>query len=464
MFTFWLPLILWSTTGQLAVDTSPQAVVLYQKAAKALQAGDRSDAAEALEQLVQEQAQSPLAALAAMRLAELKLSDGEHQPGLELLLTWFSSVQYAAETLEKLDPGVVCRTEKLLVTALAKMPDEQIEWLEQWVDKQVPERSPNHLQPSWVMVIRELSRRNIASQQLDKSLRWLQLLGDSATEQERELRDFQVPLRLLRQQPSREWVDEFSGRLESHRAGSITQQSVLRLALADAYRQMDEIELAKKQLLLVSSQLAAIDEQPKPTGANEGKKEQTKTIADLQATATLRTAELLAQDSDFPGAAELLAKGLKIYSDYPALHEFRFLLARCAIADIDFQVATAQIQQVVELSQPGSDPRSRAQWMLGEIEFLQRKYHQAIQYYCQVIESSGQPKWQARALLQRAKCSEMLGQSSEAIADYRRIVDELAQSDVADQAAQRLNQLEAARSKSATALQQIQKPIASEIR
>lgn len=464
MLTFWLPFILWSTTGQLDATTSSQAVVLYQQAAKALRSDQRDKAAEALEQLVREHAQSPLAALAAVRLAELRLSSGQHQSGLELLIEWSTQVLKAAETLEKLDPGVAQRSEKLLISALAKMPNENIEWLEQWVEKQNPAKSPGSSQPAAVFAIRELSGRYMADQQFDKSLRWLELLGDTATDQELELRDFQVPLRLLRQKPSRQWVDEFSQRLESHPTGSLIQQAVLRLAMADAYRQWGEVELAKKQLQQVTDQLNAATKRPKPTITAEGQKEPIRTIADLQATACLRTAELFVHESNFRGAAELLANGLKIYSDYPALHEFRFLLARCAIADIEFQVAKEQMQQVVEQSQPGSEHRSRALWTLGEIELLQRNYQQAYQYYRQVIESSGQPQWQARALLQQAKCCEMLGQGGEAMAAYRRILDEFAQSDVVDQANHRLTLLQAAQPKSSTATKQNQSPVTSEVR
>lgn len=464
MLTFWLPLILWSTTGQLDASTSSQAVVLYQQAAKALRSDQRSEAAEALEQLVRDHAQSPLAALAAVRLSELRLSSGQYQSGLELLIEWSTHVLPAPEKLEELDPGVSNRTEKLLILALTKMPNDKMNWLEQWVEKQNPAKSLGKTQPAVVFAIRELSGRYVANQEFDKSLRWLELLGDSATDQERELRDFQLPLRLLRQKPSRQWIDEFNQRLESHSTGSLIQHAVLRLSMADAYRQLGEVELAKKQLQQVTDQLTAAAERQKTTITSEGQKEQIRTIADLQATACLRTAELFVYESNFRGATELLANGLKIYSDYPALHEFRFLLARCAIADIEFQVATEQMQQVVEQSQPGSEHRSRALWTLGEIELLQRNYQQAYQYYGQAILSSGQPHWQARALLQQAKCSEMLGQGGEAMAAYRRIVDEFAQSDVVDQANHRLMLMQAAQPRSSTATKQNQSPVTSEVR
>ena len=80
--------------------------------------------------------------------------------------------------------------------------------------------------------------------------------------------------------------------------------------------------------------------------------------------------------------------------------------------------------------------------MLGEVYFLQRQYPQAQEAYAQVARMNAFPDWQARALLQSAKCHELLGRAPQALADYQRALQLSQQPDIQQQATERVGAIE----------------------
>jgi tetratricopeptide (TPR) repeat protein len=140
-------------------------------------------------------------------------------------------------------------------------------------------------------------------------------------------------------------------------------------------------------------------------------------------------------------ACDLVEQCLEDYSSYPDLAQFRFLAARCLIAEIEFEAAKEQLQKIVEGTTNKPSQNAQAFWMLGEVNFLQRDYAAAIQQYKQAMQIGEQPAWHARSLIQMAKCFELQAAPLDAMAAYQAVVSNYPNSDVAENARARLEQL-----------------------
>jgi TolA-binding protein len=119
------------------------------------------------------------------------------------------------------------------------------------------------------------------------------------------------------------------------------------------------------------------------------------------------------------------------------------LLARNALANIQFEEARRILAALI--AAPPKHDRSaapRAQWLLGESYFLARDYRQAIAAYTAAVDASAAPAWTEVALMQRAKCYELLGDFAAAAADYRRVVQEFRASSFAATASSRLSDID----------------------
>jgi TolA-binding protein len=76
--------------------------------------------------------------------------------------------------------------------------------------------------------------------------------------------------------------------------------------------------------------------------------------------------------------------------------------------------------------------------MIGESYFHQENYTEAVAAYLRVEVLYAWPKWQAGALLQAAKCQELLGQATDAIETYARLVRTYPDSEFTQEAKRRL--------------------------
>lgn len=176
------------------------------------------------------------------------------------------------------------------------------------------------------------------------------------------------------------------------------------------------------------------------------------------ASVALRRAEILIRQHDYASASHLLRQSLEQYPDYEHRSEMHFLLARCAIANIEFEEAIEHLQLVLaapvatpqdgdQYTNPYSDQareaRARAQWMVGEIRFLQRDYAAAIAAYSAVVDF-GSELWSRRAMIQQAKCQELVGDQRAALASYRQVVQMSADSTEGVFARKRIAQIDLA--------------------
>jgi TolA-binding protein len=426
-----------STTTENRDDT----IALYQQAAAALQSTAPLEAIPSLQQIVNANADSKIAPLAAMRLAECFLSNEKKTEALHVLLQWTPVVLELSEQdlARRLDPDITERATQLTKSALAQLPEGNTELLEQLIDADSPTGrlgatgKPVELGPVDGWLLAELARRYANQQRYREAYQLLVRLGPLADASQQRWRDFDVPLAILLGQPSQEIIEVLTRSIEDSTNWSISEKFSAKLAIAEAQRKLGNLDAARSSLELLGSWL----DQQVPADLQTPSSE----IAHWKATVDLRRAELMTKNNQYRQSIQLIDECLEKYPNYPDRALFRFLAARCLIAEIEFASASQQLRAIVAGESKRPAQLAQALWMLGEVNFLQRDYSAAIQEYSRVLQIVDQPVWHGRALLQMAKCHELQSAPLEAIAAYRTVVDKYPQSDVAQDARARLHQI-----------------------
>jgi len=153
----------------------------------------------------------------------------------------------------------------------------------------------------------------------------------------------------------------------------------------------------------------------------------------------LRQAQSLAQLDQWTQAFEIARKLETDCPDSDQQAELDYLIGRCLASQADFSGARERYRRAVRSEREGkTETAALAQWMIGESYFHQENYRAALGEYLRVEVLYDYPRWQAAALLQAGKCQERLGQWKAAAETYARLVKVYPQSDVAPDAAQRL--------------------------
>ena len=102
--------------------------------------------------------------------------------------------------------------------------------------------------------------------------------------------------------------------------------------------------------------------------------------------------------------------------------------------------AKALYEQVIAKS--NLEPAARAQFMIGEIQFQQKKHKEAITSFFKVSYGYGYPRWQADATYEAARCFEVLGKKTQAVAQYKKLLEKFPESDKVPLAKERIEQLQ----------------------
>ena len=153
----------------------------------------------------------------------------------------------------------------------------------------------------------------------------------------------------------------------------------------------------------------------------------------------LRRAQVLAHQDKW---AEAYLIASKIGEDYPSFeqsYEVEYVLGRCLANRAEFDEARKAYQRVID-SPAGAktETAAMAQWMIGETYFHQKNYEAALRAYMRVEILYAFPQWQAAALLQTAKCRELLGEWSEAVALYDQLLAKYPNTPYTEDAKERL--------------------------
>ena len=136
---------------------------------------------------------------------------------------------------------------------------------------------------------------------------------------------------------------------------------------------------------------------------------------------------------------DLLTKCVEEHPDSTYLPEALFGQGR-ALHQLDkSDEALAVYRQV--LAKSAAEPAARAQLMIGEIQFEQKQHAEAIKSFFKVSYGYGYPKWQADATYEAGRCFEVLGQKSQALKQYQKLVKEFTESDKLPLAKQRIEAL-----------------------
>ncbi len=413
--------------SQVMVDTR-SSQDLYRKASVAIAAHDIPAAIPLLEEIVQQHGTSSVASIAAFHLAECYALSQRCEEALDLLIVW-NELASGLPVNERLAPELPAQYQRLYKQAAAALPSEstsilKFEQLLSANDRQLPLAFK-------VPTACELARRYERDRDYAAAQHWLEQAVEYCLDSDQELcsilqgqLNFELPLA----RASFEYA-------HARPASSIT---ILQQMPSDLLTRDQQFS---RRFLLAEAQLAAGDRSSAATElawlAEQG--EQLEPTPTWLASVALRRAEMLVADGSYVSAQVQLIRDRKRFAAFENVYEFDFLLARCAIARIEFDQAEMVLKRILQLPQVlGKEPAARAAWLLGETYFLQARYAEAISAYAPVANGDSFPDWRARALLQSAKCHELLGHEADALAQYARISETTDNPYVTQEAKQRM--------------------------
>lgn len=143
----------------------------------------------------------------------------------------------------------------------------------------------------------------------------------------------------------------------------------------------------------------------------------------------------------YPSGATLAAKAKQEHAEFARSYEFDYLLARCRIAQIEFDEAREFLRQVLDAPAARNRSRTARTWMLGEVYFLQRQYPQAQEAYAQVARMNAFPIGRHAPCCSRPSATNYFT-DPQALADYQRALQLSQQPDIQQQATKRIGAIE----------------------
>jgi TolA-binding protein len=161
---------------------------------------------------------------------------------------------------------------------------------------------------------------------------------------------------------------------------------------------------------------------------------------DVKALALLHAGTAAGQLKQWKQSLELLNRCADEFPESPHLAQALYEQGWAQQNLGDLQKAMALYTQVIAKS--SLEPAARAQFMIGEIQFQQKKHEEAIKSFFKVSYGYGYPRWQADATYEAARCFEVLGKKDQALKQYQKLVSEFPQSDKVPLAKERIEQLQ----------------------
>ncbi|MBX7166504.1 MAG: tetratricopeptide repeat protein [Pirellulales bacterium] len=153
----------------------------------------------------------------------------------------------------------------------------------------------------------------------------------------------------------------------------------------------------------------------------------------------LRQGQVLAHQNRWSEAEAVAKSVLERWPHFDQRYEADYLLGRALASRGEFEPAREAYRRVLRSATGGkTETAAMAQWMIGEAYFHQNNYDAALREYLRLEILYAYPTWQAGALLQAAKCHELLGEWKEATELYARLLQGYPQTKFTEEAAQRL--------------------------
>ncbi len=384
----------------------------YANASSAIAAGEYELAIESLRFLTSEEnSVSPIAEVAAFHLSECYLLTNQPQLAMEILNEWTQKILGSPQAVT-IQPDIRRQLVELATKtcrALDMTQDSTVE-VAQYLDMLTKLTNDEDDASSSLKheIARELIRRQLRLEKFGEALEVIERYSVEPTSDNDSLDRFQIMLAWAHHDMQHNRTQAAVERLTQVLEGiALTNDQTIaaRFALSEALAANKQPRDALQQL----NQLASTTDIDDPNRIK----------ATWRASVDLRRAELLFRTRRLNEAVVLLEQSKLEYPDFIRREEFDFILARCAIAEADFDKAREHLQVVVDCPSCLDEESARkAQWMIGETYFLQRKYQLAVDAYEQVISGGQQSEWRARALLQAGKCHECMGQMAIAVDKY----------------------------------------------
>ena len=190
-----------------------------------------------------------------------------------------------------------------------------------------------------------------------------------------------------------------------------------------------------------AAEAAFHDKDPESLALFEGLLAEPRTLSDeFRATVRMRVAQLYAESGRWDDAMPLVESFADDYPEFAHQYEIDYVRGRCLAARALFAEARQAYESVVRApTGESTETAAKAQLMIAEAFFHQRRYGEAYRAYMQVEILYGHPELQAAALLQAGKCQELLNSPLNATELYRLILKNHAGTHAAEQAALQLD-------------------------
>ena len=402
--------------GLIAIDDASSgrttARQIYESAVEASRAGGSSSAREKLGRLLADFGESPIAPLAALHACELELAQDKPQKCLDLLRDWRDRIK-ASELVAQLEPEAAERVVQLQLRALSSIRDQ-----------------PDHR----LELMQFLQSMDIANRADETKRLFVQAVAALASDCN-SATDYRIVIDLL--QPLREvfLAKGFQDLLEALNFGLPAALAFRQLEREDASGCLETIDLIVLDGLTLDQQevfhflsMEALIR----TGQDAQSIEHMQWLeshlpnrvspANWEITLAIRRAEQYLRDKDYAACQALLETAHERFATFPGRYEFDFIQARCAIAQADFATAVGALRKVLDSEHTiDQDARPKALWLWGEVLFLQKRYDAASQQYELAAKFEVFPQWHSRALMQLAKCQELMGRYEPALETYGQV-------------------------------------------
>ena len=106
------------------------------------------------------------------------------------------------------------------------------------------------------------------------------------------------------------------------------------------------------------------------------------------------------------------------------------------------EALTEYLQVLAKSGEKKTEPAARAQFQIGEIQFQQKKYADAVASFYLALYQYPFPQWQADSAFEAAKCFENLHKRSQAVKQYQDLIKDFPQSDKVPAAKSRIETLQ----------------------
>ncbi len=156
----------------------------------------------------------------------------------------------------------------------------------------------------------------------------------------------------------------------------------------------------------------------------------------------LREAQALCHQKQWNEAYAIASKIEAEYPHYDQQFEVDYVVGRCLANRAEFEKAREAYLRVIRSPQGAkTETAAKAQLMIAESYFHQKNYEAALREFLRLEILYDFPALQAAAVMQAAKCRELLGEPAEAAKLYEHLLSEYPQSEFTADATARLETL-----------------------